>query len=56
MRRSHSKPTSAPGSEAATRRLIDQMQRVKFNNGMVDWRIVLTADGKVAGVGIRKMP
>jgi hypothetical protein len=98
--------TAAPGSEAATRKLIDQMQRkqvdyqqftpefaalarqnaaqveglieslgpiqsvtfkgvgpggadiyeVKFDNGMVDWRIVLTADGKVAGVGIRKMP
>jgi D-alanyl-D-alanine-carboxypeptidase/D-alanyl-D-alanine-endopeptidase len=98
--------TAAPGSEAATRRLIDQMQRkqvdygqftpdfavlarqnaapvegliaslgalqsvtfkgvgpggadiyeVKFENGMVDWRIFLAPDGKVSGVGIRKMP
>jgi serine-type D-Ala-D-Ala carboxypeptidase/endopeptidase len=97
---------AAPGSEAATRRLIDQMQRkqvdyeqftadfavlarqnaapsegliaslgalqavtfkgvgpgggdiyeLKFDNGMVDWRILLAADGKVAGVGFRKMP
>jgi serine-type D-Ala-D-Ala carboxypeptidase/endopeptidase len=98
--------TAAPGSEAITRKLIDQMQRkqvdyeqytpefavlarqnaapvegliasmgalqsvtfkgvgpgggdiyeVKFDNGVLDWRILLTTDGKVAGVGIRKMP
>jgi serine-type D-Ala-D-Ala carboxypeptidase/endopeptidase len=98
--------TAMPGSEAATRRLVDQMQRkqvnyeqftpefailarenaslvegliasmgalqsltfkgvgpggadiyeIKFDNGVIDWRIVLAADGKVASVGIRKMP
>jgi D-alanyl-D-alanine-carboxypeptidase/D-alanyl-D-alanine-endopeptidase len=98
--------TAFPGSEAATRRLIDQLQRkqvdygqftpdfavlarqnesttealmaslgalqsvvfkgvgpggadiyeIKFDGGTVDWRIVLTPDGKVAGVGLRKMP
>jgi hypothetical protein len=29
---------------------------LKFDNGTVDWRILLAADGKVAGVGIRKIP
>jgi D-alanyl-D-alanine-carboxypeptidase/D-alanyl-D-alanine-endopeptidase len=98
--------TAFPGSEAATRRLIDQLQRkqvdyeqftpdfavlarqnesttealmaslgavqslafkgvgpggadiyeIKFDDGTVDWRIVLAPDGKVAGVGLRKMP
>jgi serine-type D-Ala-D-Ala carboxypeptidase/endopeptidase len=98
--------TAAPGSEAATRKLVDQMQRkqvdyeqfapdfaalarqnaaltegliaslgalqsvtfkgvgplggdiyeLKFDNGTVDWRILLAADGKVASVGIRKIP
>jgi D-alanyl-D-alanine-carboxypeptidase/D-alanyl-D-alanine-endopeptidase len=98
--------TAFPGSEAATRRLVDQLQRkqvdygqftlefavlarqnesssedlmaslgsfqsltfkgvgpggadiyqVKFDNGVIDWRIVLAADGKVASVGLRKMP
>jgi hypothetical protein len=98
--------TAFPGSEAATRRLIDQLQRkqvdyeqftpqfavlarqnespsealigslgllqsvtfkgvgpggadiyeVKFDNGLADWRIVLRADGKVAGVGFHKLP
>jgi D-alanyl-D-alanine-carboxypeptidase/D-alanyl-D-alanine-endopeptidase len=98
--------TAMPGSEAATRRLVDQMQRkqvnyeqftpefailarenaslvegliasmgalqsltfkgvgpggadiyeIKFDNGVIDWRIVLAPDGKVASVGIRKMP
>lgn len=98
--------TAAPGSEAATRKLIDQMQRkqvdygqftpefavlarqnaapvegliaslgalqtvtfkgvgpggadiyeVKFENGMVDWRMILAPDGKVASLGVRKVP
>jgi serine-type D-Ala-D-Ala carboxypeptidase/endopeptidase len=98
--------TAAPGSEAATRRLIDQMQRkqvdygqftedfavlarqqaapsegligslgalqtvafkgvgpggadiyeLKFENGTLDWRIFMAADGKVSGIGLRKMP
>src|SRR5450631_663462 len=98
--------TAMPGSEAATHRLVDQMQRkqvnyeqftpefailarenaslvegliasmgalqsltfkgvgpggadiyeIKFDNGVIDWRIVLAPDGKVASVGIRKMP
>jgi serine-type D-Ala-D-Ala carboxypeptidase/endopeptidase len=98
--------TAMPGSEAATRRLVDQMQRkqvnyeqftpefailarenaslvegliasmgalqsltfkgvgpggadiyeLKFDNGVIDWRIVLAPDDKVASVGIRKMP
>ncbi len=98
--------TAAPGSEAATRQLIEQMQRkqvdyeqftpdfavlarqnatpsegliailgslqsvtfkgvgpgggdiyeIKFENGLVDWRIILAPDGKVAGVGFHKMP
>jgi serine-type D-Ala-D-Ala carboxypeptidase/endopeptidase len=98
--------TAAPGSEAATRRLIDQMQRkqvdyeqftldfavlarqnaapveglieglgtwrslafkgvgpggadiyeLKFDNGTLDWRISLAADGKVSGIGLRKLP
>jgi CubicO group peptidase (beta-lactamase class C family) len=98
--------TALPGSEAATRRLIDELQRghvnyeqftpdfavlarqnetpsesliksfgslqsltfkgvgpggfdiyeVKFDNGTVDWRIFLTPDGKVAGVGFHKTP
>jgi serine-type D-Ala-D-Ala carboxypeptidase/endopeptidase len=97
---------AAPGSEAATRKLIDQMQRkqvdyeqftpdfavlarqyasstdgliaslgsvqsltfkgvgpggadiyeIKFDAGVIDWRIVLAPDGKVAGLGLRKMP
>ncbi len=97
---------AAPGSEAATRRLVEQMQHkavdyaqftpefavlarqyasvtdgligglgavqsrtfkgvgpggadiyeIKFEGGVIDWRIVMAADGKVAGVGIRKMP
>jgi Domain of unknown function (DUF3471)/Beta-lactamase len=95
-----------PGSEAATRRLIEQLQRkqvdyaqftpefavlahqnesptealvaslgslqaltfkgvgpggadiydLKFENGAVDWRIVLRSDGKVASLGFRKVP
>ena len=98
--------TAAPGGEAATRKLVDQMQRkqvdyaqftpdfavlarqyasvtdgliaslgslqaltfkgvgpggadiyeIKFDGGVVDWRILMAPDGKVAGVGIRKMP
>jgi CubicO group peptidase (beta-lactamase class C family) len=98
--------TAAPGSEAATRRLLEQMQRkqvdyeqftpdfavvarqyasvtdgviaslgavqsltfkgvgpggadiyeIKFDGGLIDWRIVMAPGGKVAGVGIRKMP
>jgi hypothetical protein len=98
--------TALPGSEAATRRLIDELQQghvnyeqftpdfavlarqnetpseslikslgslqsltfkgvgpggfdiyeVKFDNGTVDWRIFLTPDGKVAGVGFHKTP
>lgn len=98
--------TAAPGGEAATRKLVDQMQRkqvdyeqftadfavlarqyasvtdgliaslgsmqsltfkgvgpggadiyeIKFDGGAIDWRIVMAPDGKVAGVGIRKMP
>ena len=98
--------TAAPGSEAATRKLVDQMQRkqvdyeqftpdfaalarqyasvtdgliasmgsvqsltfkgvgpggadiyeIKFDGGLIDWRIIMAPDGKVAGVGIRKMP
>ena len=98
--------TAAPGSEAATRRLIEQMQRkqvdfeqftpefavlarqnatssegliaalgpmrsvtfkgvgpgggdideIKFEYGLVDWRILLAPDGKVAGVGFHKTP
>ena len=97
---------AAPGSEAATRKLVEQMQHkavdyaqftpefavlarqyasvtdgligslgavqsltfkgvgpggadiyeLKFEGGVIDWRIVMAADGKVAGVGIRKMP
>jgi hypothetical protein len=98
--------TAAPGSETATRRVLDQMQRkqvdyeqfsadfavtarqnagpvdgliaslgtlrslafkgvgpggddiyeLKFDNGTVDWRISLTADGKISGIGFRKLP
>ena len=98
--------TAAPGGEAATRKLVDQMQRkqvdyaqftpdfavlarqyasvtdgliaslgslqaltfkgvgpggadiyeIKFDGGVIDWRILMAPDGKVAGVGIRKMP
>jgi hypothetical protein len=98
--------TAMPGSEAATRRFLEQLQRhrvdydqltpefaivhrqneslvegsiasygalqsvtfegvgpggadiyeLKFDNGTVDWRIVLAADGKVAGVGFHKVP
>jgi serine-type D-Ala-D-Ala carboxypeptidase/endopeptidase len=98
--------TAAPGSEAATRNLVDQMQRkqvdyqqftpdfavlarqyasatdgliaslgsvqsltfngvgpggadiyeIKFDGGVIDWRIILAPDGKVAGLGIRKTP
>jgi CubicO group peptidase (beta-lactamase class C family) len=98
--------TAAPGSEAATRKLVEQMQRkqvdyeqftpdfavlarkyasvtdgvvgglgavqsltfkgvgpggadiyeIKFDGGIIDWRIIMAPDGKVAGVGIRKMP
>jgi hypothetical protein len=29
---------------------------IKFDGGVIDWRIVLAPDGKVAGLGIRKMP
>ena len=97
---------AAPGSEAATRKLVEQMQHkavdyaqftpdfavlarqyasvtdgliaglgavqslkfkgvgpggadiyeIKFDGGVIDWRILMAADGKVAGVGIRKMP
>ncbi len=98
--------TAAPGSEAATRKLVEQMQRkqvdyeqftpdfaalarqyasvtdgliasmgavqsltfkgvgpggadiyeIKFDGGLIDWRIIMAPDGKVAGVGIRKTP
>jgi D-alanyl-D-alanine-carboxypeptidase/D-alanyl-D-alanine-endopeptidase len=98
--------TAAPGSEAATRTIVEQMQRkqvdyeqytpdfamlarqyasvtdgliaslgamqsltfkgvgpggadiyeIKFDGGMIDWRIQMAPDGKVAGVGIRKAP
>ncbi|MGO9930300.1 MAG: hypothetical protein ACLPV8_00550 [Steroidobacteraceae bacterium] len=98
--------TAAPGSETATRRLIEQMQHkqvdyeqftpdfavlarqnaapsegliaslgslqsvtfkgvgpgggdiyeIKFENGLVDWRILMAADGKVAGAAFHKMP
>jgi serine-type D-Ala-D-Ala carboxypeptidase/endopeptidase len=98
--------TAIPGSEAATRKLVEQMQRkqvdyaqftpdfaalarqyasvtdgligslgavqsltfkgvgpggadiyeIKFDSGVIDWRILMAPDGKVAGVGIRKMP
>lgn len=98
--------SAAPGSEAATRKLVEQMQRkevnyeqftpdfavlarkyasvtdgliaslgavqsltfkgvgpggadiyeIKFDGGVIDWRIFMAPDGKVAGVGIRKMP
>jgi CubicO group peptidase (beta-lactamase class C family) len=98
--------TAASGSEAATRKLVEQMQRkqvdyeqftpdfavlarqyatitngliaglgalqslnfkgvgpggadiyeIKFDGGVIDWRILMAPDGKVAGVGIRKMP
>ena len=98
--------TAAPGGEAATRKLVDQMQHkqvdyaqftpefaalarqygsvtdgliaslgsvqsltfkgvgpggadiyeIKFDGGVIDWRILMAPDGKVAGVGIRKMP
>jgi hypothetical protein len=29
---------------------------LKFGNGTIDWRIVLAADGKVAGVSFHKLP
>jgi hypothetical protein len=98
--------TAAPGSEAATRKLVEQMHHkqvdyeqftpdfavlarkyasvtdgvisglgglqsltfkgvgpggadiyeIKFDGGVIDWRIIMAPDGKVAGVGIRKMP
>ncbi len=98
--------TAAPGSESATRQLVDQMQHkqvdydqftpdfavlarqyasvtdgliaslgsqqsltfkgvgpggadiyeIKFDGGVIDWRIIMAPDGKVAGVGIRKLP
>jgi D-alanyl-D-alanine-carboxypeptidase/D-alanyl-D-alanine-endopeptidase len=98
--------TAMPGSEAATRRFLEQLQRhrvdyerltpefaivhrqneslveasiasygalqsvtfkgvgpggadiyeLKFENGTVDWRIVLATDGKVAGVSFHKLP
>jgi CubicO group peptidase (beta-lactamase class C family) len=98
--------TAVPGSEAATRRLVEQMQRkqvdyeqftadfaplarkyasvtdgligslgavqsltfkgvgpggadiyeIKLDGGVIDWRILMAPDGKVGGVGIRKMP
>jgi D-alanyl-D-alanine-carboxypeptidase/D-alanyl-D-alanine-endopeptidase len=98
--------TALPGSEAATRRLIDELQQkhvnyeqftpefavlarqnetpsenlisslgalqsltfkgvgpggadiyeVRFDNGSIDWRIVLAPDGKVATLGFRKTP
>jgi serine-type D-Ala-D-Ala carboxypeptidase/endopeptidase len=98
--------TAVPGSEAATRRLVEQMQHkqvdyeqftpdfaglarqyasvtdgliaslgalqsltfkgvgpggadiyeIKFDGGVIDWRILMAPDGKVAGVGIRKTP
>jgi CubicO group peptidase (beta-lactamase class C family) len=98
--------TAMPGSEAATRAFLDQLQHhhvdyeqltpqyavihkqneavveasiasygalqsltfkgvgpggadiyeLKFDNGMVDWRIVLAADGKVASVSFHKLP
>jgi serine-type D-Ala-D-Ala carboxypeptidase/endopeptidase len=95
----------APGSNAATRRLIDQLQHrqvdyqqftpefaallqrnesameamiqslgslqtvafktleagadiyeLKFDNGSIEWRIALSSDGKIAGVGVRQAP
>jgi CubicO group peptidase (beta-lactamase class C family) len=98
--------TAYAGSESATRRLIDELQRssvdygqftpefallarenetrslayiksfgalqtlsfkgvgpggadiyeLKFDNALVDWRIVMAADGKIAGVGFAKKP
>jgi len=98
--------TAVPGSEAATRKIVEQMQdkqvdyeqftpdfaalarqyasvtdgliasmgavqslsfkgvgpggadiyEIKFDGGVIDWRILMAPDGKVAGVGIRKMP
>lgn len=98
--------TPVPGSEAATRKLVEQMQRkqvdyeqftpdfavlarqyasvtdgliaslgavqsltfkgvgpggadkyeIKFDGGVIDWRILMAPDGKVAGVGVRKIP
>ena len=98
--------TAMPGSEAATHRFLEQLQRhhvdyeqltpefatvqrqneslvegsiasygalqsvtfkgvgpggadiyeLKFENGTIDWRIVLAADGKVAGVSFHKLP
>jgi D-alanyl-D-alanine-carboxypeptidase/D-alanyl-D-alanine-endopeptidase len=98
--------TAMPGSEAATRRFLEQLQRhhvdydqltpefavinrqneslaeasiasygalqsltfkgvgpggadiyeLKFENGAIDWRIVLAPDGKVAGVSFHKLP
>jgi hypothetical protein len=29
---------------------------IKFENGRVDWRIILAPDGKVASLGVRKVP
>ena len=29
---------------------------VKFEHGSLDWRILLDADGKVAGEGLRSLP
>jgi D-alanyl-D-alanine-carboxypeptidase/D-alanyl-D-alanine-endopeptidase len=98
--------TAMPGSEEATRRLVDQLQRkqvnyeqltpefavvarenaalseglmasmgalqsltfkgvgpggadiyeIKFDNGVLDWRIVMSTDGKVAGANFHKKP
>jgi serine-type D-Ala-D-Ala carboxypeptidase/endopeptidase len=98
--------TAVPGSEAATRKIVEQMQRkqvdyeqftpdfamlarqyasvtdgliaslgavqsvsfkgvgpggadiyeIKFDGGLIDWRILMAPDGKAAGVGIRKLP
>jgi hypothetical protein len=29
---------------------------IKFDGGVIDWRILMAPDGNVAGVGIRKLP
>jgi hypothetical protein len=32
------------------------MYEIKFDSGVIDWRIIMAPDGRVAGVGIHKMP
>jgi hypothetical protein len=32
------------------------IHEIKFDGGVIDWRIQMAPDGKVAGVGIRKAP